>query len=175
MLMPWLVAECGFDGGVALAGTPRTLWEVSYAQNLAVLDTLTGEQRDAAEAQIAAERERAENLDALDDGETLFGVPVKYQRSIAELDEIALALDAGVPMLFLWGEADFQIGREDFDAWKEGLGESEQFTFISYPGLNHLFMQAQEGDDLSNAAEVYARQAQMDPRVAADIAAWLAD
>lgn len=173
MLMPWLATECGFDGGVALAGTPRALWEVSYAQNLAVLDSLPDDQRAAAEAQIEAERARAENLDALADDETLFGAPVKYQRSIAELDEIALALSADVPMLFLWGDADFQVGREDFEAWQEGLGESDRFAFICYPGLNHLFMPAQEGDGILNASAVYARSAQMDLQVAADIAEWL--
>ena len=175
MLMPWLVTECGFDAGAALAGTPRTLWEISYAQNLAVLESMIGEQRDAVAAQVEAERVRAENLDALADDETLFGAPVKYQRSIAELDEIALALKADVPMLFLWGEADFQVGREDFEAWQQGLSGSDKCAFISYPGLNHLFMPAQEGDSILNASAVYARAAQMDPQVAADIAAWLAD
>ena len=175
MLMPWLVTECGFDGGVALAGTPRALWEVSYAQNLTVLESMEGEQRDAMAAQVEAEHARAENLDSLADDEMLFGAPVRYQRSISELDEIALALKADVPMLFLWGEADFQVGREDFDAWREGLSGSDKCTCISYPGLNHLFMPAQEGDSILNASAVYARAAQMDPQVAADIAAWLAD
>ena len=140
-----------------------------------MLEIIEGEQRDAMAAQVEAEHARAEKLDSLADDEMLFGAPVRYQRSISELDEIALALKADVPMLFLWGEADFQVGREDFDAWREGLSGSDKCTFISYPGLNHLLMPAQEGDSILNASAVYARAAQMDPQVAADIAAWLAD
>ena len=175
MLMPWLAAECGFDGGVALAGTPKQLWEISWQQNLAILETLTGEQRAAAQAQIEAERQRAENLNALDDGETVFGLPVKYLKHMAQLDQIELAKASDVPMLFMWGDADFQVSRSDFEAWKICLGEDERFEYIEYANLNHLFMQAQEGDSAANASAVYARGGQMDSRVAADIAAWLAD
>lgn len=175
MLMPWLVSECGFDGGVALAGTPRQMWEISHQQNLLMLETMTGEQRAAAQAQIDAEYERALQLDTLDNDETVFGLPVMYLKELAALDQIGLAKSAGVPMLFLWGDADFQVLRADFDAWMAGLGGDEAFTFIEYGGLNHLFMRAQPGDSIANASAVYARGGEMDFSVAADIAEWLAD
>ena len=175
MLMPWLVTECGFDGGVALAGTPKALWEISLEQNLALMELMPEDQRALVQAQIDAELAKAEMLETLEDSETVFGLPAKYQRSIGELDEIALAQAAGVPMLFLWGDADFQVSQADFEAWREGLGEDEMFAYIVYPGLNHLFMAAQEGDSIASAAEVFARAGQMDVRVARDIAAWLED
>lgn len=174
MLMPWLVSECGFDGGVALAGTPKQLWEISYEQNLAILPSLPEDQQPALLEQIEAEHARGEQLATMDDGETLFGIPAKYLKHMATLDELALAQSCRKPLLFLWGDADFQISREDFEAWQEGLGDDPRFAYIVYPGLNHLFMPAQEGDGIANAAQVYARAAQMDPAVARDIAAWMA-
>ena len=172
MLMPWLVTECGFDGGAALAGTPKKLWEISMEQNLAVLEGMSGEQRDALQAQIDAERQKGENIGALGDSDTVFGMTVKYLRHMESLDEIALARAAEVPMLFLWGDADFQVSRADYEAWREGLGDGGPFTYIEYAGLNHLFMTAQPGDGIANAMEVYARAGQVDSRVAADIADW---
>lgn len=174
MLMPWLVKECGFDGGVALAGTPRQLWEISWQQNLAILETMPQAQREAAQAQIDAEYARAQNLENLADSEVVFGMPAIYLKELAAHDQITLASEANVPMLMMWGNADFQVSREDFEAWKV-LGESELYTYIEYEGLNHLFMPAWEGDSVTNAAQVYARGGEMDPRVAADIAAWLAN
>lgn len=173
MLMPWLVSECGFDGGAALAGTPKQLWEISYEQNLAILPSLPEAQQASLQKDIEAERARAESLQALDDGETVFGLPAGYLKHMATLDELALAQSCEKPLLFLWGDADFQVSREDFDAWREGLGDGERFAYIVYPGLNHLFMPAQEGDGIASAAQVYARPAQMDPGVARDIAAWM--
>ena len=62
MLTPWLVEECCFDGGIALAGTPKQLWEISYAQNVALLDGLPEEQRAAVMEQIETEAQRALTL-----------------------------------------------------------------------------------------------------------------
>ena len=120
--------ECGFEGGVALAGTPKQRWEISYEQNLA-MEAMTGDQLAAAQEQVDAE----------------------------------LAKTADMPMLFLWGEVDFQFSEADFEAWREGLGDSEGFTYIRYPGLNHLFMQAQRAIPSRTRRRF---------TLAADIAAW---
>ena len=77
-------------------------------------------------------------------------------------------------MLLLWGEADFQVGREDFEAGQQGLSGSDKCAFISYPGLNHLFMPAGEGDSILNAQAAYETPKQVDAQVAQDIAAWMA-
>lgn len=173
MLMPWLVSECGFDGGVALAGTPKQLWEISYQQNLAIMEQMSGEQLAAAQAQVNAELEKARKLATLEDTEMVFGLPASYLKEMAALDQIELARSANVPMLFMWGNADFQVSRADFEAWEAGLSGGEAFAFMEYNGLNHLFMQAQEGDSIANASAVYARGGEMDLCVAADIAGWL--
>ena len=63
--------------------------------------------------------------------------------------------------------------RAAFEAWRERLGESDRFTYITYPGLNHLFMPAGEADSILNAQAAYAGEKHVDAQVAKDIAAWI--
>lgn len=178
MLTPYLVQACGFDGGIALAGTPWQLWEISCAQNLAVIDAMPQEQQAALLSQVEAEREKGLRLAQMTDEEaaqtTVFGISGAYLSHMARLDEVQIALESGKPFLFLWGEADFQVSREAFDAWQERLGDDARFTYRTYPGLNHLFMPAGEGDSILNAQAAYETPKQVDAQVAQDIAAWMA-
>ena len=104
---------------------------------------------------------------------TVFGMPGRYLAHMACLDQAQIAMDSGKPYLFLWGEADFQVDRAAFEAWHERLGDEARFSYITYPGLNHLFMPAGEHDSILDAQAAYAEPKQMDGRVAADIAAWI--
>ena len=178
MLAPYLVQACGFDGGIALAGTPWQLWEVSCAQNLAVIAALPEEQQGALLAQVDAECAKGEQLAQMTDEEaaqtTVFGISGAYLAHMARMDQAQIAKDCGKPFLFLWGEADFQVSREAFDAWRERLGEDARFTYRTYPGLNHLFMTAGEDDSILNAQAAYQTPKQVDAQVAQDIAAWIA-
>lgn len=178
ILTPWLVDECGFTGGIVLAGTPSPLWKMSYDQNLQVIASMPEDQRGALLAQVESERERAETIVRLTDEEarqqTAFGMNALYLKSMDVLDQAAIAAQTEKPFLFLWGESDFQVSRTAFDGWRQALGDGSRYTYLTYAGLNHLFMPAQEGDSLMNVQEAYARPAQVDSAVAADIAAWLA-
>ena len=178
MLTPYLVESCGFDGGIALAGTPWQLWEVSCAQNLAVIAALPAEQQAALLAQVETEREKGLQLAGMSDEEaaqtTVFGMSGAYLVHMARMDQAQIALESGKPFLFLWGEADFQVSREAFDAWQERLGDDARFTYRTYPGLNHLFMPADPEDSILNAQAAYEKPKQVDAKVAQDIANWIA-
>lgn len=177
MLAPYLVRECGFDGGIALAGTPKQLWEISLAQNLAVIAAMPQEQQGAMLAQVEAEREKGQRLAEMTDEEaaqtTVFGIGGTYLAHMARMDQAQIAVECGKPFLFLWGEADFQVDREAFDAWNERLGDDARFAYRTYPGLNHLFMPAGADDSILNAQAAYQEPKQVDAQVAKDIAAWL--
>lgn len=178
MLTPYLVESCGFDGGIALAGTPWQLWEISCAQNLAVIAALPVEQQAELLAQVEAERAKGEQLARMTDEEaaqtTVFGISGTYLVHMARMDQAQIAKDSGKPFLFLWGDADFQVPREAFDAWQERLGDDARFAYVTYPGLNHLFMPADEEDSILNAQAAYAKPKQVDAQVAKDIAEWIA-
>ena len=177
MIAPYLVAECGFDGGVALAGTPKQLWEISRAQNLALMDAMDEAQRADVAAQIEEQTRLAQELADMSDEEaaeaTVFGMSAIYLRHMARMDQAEIARDSGKPFLFLWGTADAQVDREAFEAWKERLGEGP-YTYVEYEGLNHLFLPAREGESLTNLMESYGVPSRMDARVAEDIANWIA-
>ncbi len=178
MLTPYLVQACGFDGGISIAGTPQQLWEISYAQNLAVIEAMPEEQQEALRAQVEQEREKALSLADLSEEEaasvTVFGMPGTYLAHMARMDQAQIALDSGKPFLFIWGEADFQVSREAFEAWQQRLGDDARFTYKTYPGLNHLMMPAGENDSILQAQAAYQEPKQVDPQVAKDIADWIA-
>lgn len=178
MLAPYLVQECGFDGTVALAGTPWQLWEISYQQNLDLLETLPEEQRsEVLYMQVEAEREKAMRLAEMTDEEasstTVFGVSAVYQRHMALMDQAEIAFESGKPFLFLWGEKDVQVPRAAHEAWQDRLGEDARFTYKTYPELNHLFVTAGEGETIANVQEAYNAPKTVDAQVAQDIATWI--
>ncbi len=72
-------------------------------------------------------------------------------------------------MLFLQGERDYQVTMEDLAGWKKALGSRKDVEFISYPKLNHLFI---EGKDNSTPAE-YSAPGNVAKVVVDDIAKWI--
>jgi len=73
------------------------------------------------------------------------------------------------PMLILQGERDYQVTKEDFAGWKKTLASQKSVTFISYPKLNHLFM---EGSGKITPAE-YLTPGNVAKVVIEDIAGWI--
>lgn len=177
ILTPWLVRECGFSGGIALAGTPLPLWRMSYDQNLLSIALMPQEQQDELLQRVEDERAHAESLLQMSEEEartqTVFGLSGYYLQYMEKLDQVAIARETQKPFLFLWGEADLQVNRAAYDAWKNGLGEGALYTYVTYPGLSHLFLPAEEGDSFANLQQAYMRPQTVDPAVAEDIARWL--
>ena len=128
-------------------------------------------------AQIEAEEEKGLRLAWMSDQEaaleTVFGMPAVYLAHMARIDQAQIAKESTKPFLFLWGGADFQVERGAFDAWRDRLGEDERFVYITYPGLNHLFMPAGEEDSILSAQAAYETPKAVDAKVSADIAAWI--
>lgn len=179
-----LLAEINADGAAAagyiiLAGTPRNLWQLSAEQNLLAADAYeqAGDTESAAEIReaVAAELARAETISELPQTETLFGMPVSYLMEFEAIDSLALHMADALPILVLQGEADQQVGMADLAAWKEGLAAHPDASFISYPGLNHLFGRY-EGAPVSImelVAVEYAQRTPFSDTVIDDIANWI--
>ena len=180
MLTPYLIRKSGdggFAGGVIMAGSPRQLWEISLSQNRALIELLPEDQRDAANQQLDAEIARAEQLQDMTDEqameEVVFGASAYYLKHMGGISEIGAALESGgLSLLIMQGENDVQVSmEEDFAAWRNALEGEGDFTFISYPGLNHLFM-AGEGT-IADAMQSYQQPAVVDSAVINDIAEWI--
>ena len=98
-----------------------------------------------------------------------FGVPARYWLDLRGYDPAMSAKELSKPMLILQGERDYQVTMEDFAGWKKALGSRKDVTFISYPKLNHLFM---EGVGKSTPAE-YSVPGNVANVVVDDIVKWI--
>jgi len=63
----------------------------------------------------------------------------------------------------------WQVTLEDFRIWKKEVGELENVKMISYPGLNHLFI---EGKGISLLSE-YSQPGNVPKYVIEDISEWI--
>ena len=179
MLASYIGLKAGApDGYILLAGSPRKLWEVSREQNLAIAQEYEAA-GDAASAKavrdiVAAQQEKANAMDSLADEDTLFGLPVPYQRHLQGIDAAALHLLDQKPVLVLQGERDKQVSMDDFILWQEKLKDHPAAEFISYPALNHLFGDYQgEPVTLMNIAAEYAARTPVAEQVILDIAGFV--
>ena len=100
----------------------------------------------------------------------MLGIPSAYWLDHGRMRPAAEALALARPMLLLQGERDYPVTVEgDLRLWREGLATHPDVRFITYPGLNHLFMRG-EG---TPGPEEYRREGRVDGQVIADIAAWI--
>ena len=179
MLASYIGSKAGApDGYILLAGSPRKLWEVSREQNLAIAGEYeaAGDEAKARAVRdiVAAQQEKANAMDSLVDEDTVFGLPVPYQRHLQGIDAAALHLLDGKPVLVLQGEKDKQVSMDDFILWQEKLKDHPAAEFISYPALNHLFGEYRgEPVTLMNIAAEYAARTPVAEQVILDIAGFV--
>lgn len=147
MLAPRIQAQGGgYAGMVLMAGSPRPLWEIQEAQNLAVIEGMPPADQAALLPMIEEERASALAVQAAEDpsafeGLTVFGLPAYYVWEMLQYDAATLAQDAGIPILVLQGEEDAQIYADvDYVLWQEALAETPDVAYRLYTGLGHAFM-----------------------------------
>ncbi|MCD8511323.1 MAG: alpha/beta fold hydrolase [Bacillus sp. (in: Bacteria)] len=179
MLAPRIDATGGdFAGLVIMAGSPRSLWEIIYDQNLQILNTeeISSTEKEELRSMLEKERNKALHLQELSKeeaiGETLFTLPAYYFKEMELVDMKGLVKEMEKPILVLQGEDDFQVSFErDFLMWKELLGENA--SFISYSGLNHFFVDS-VGGDIGSLVD-YETPGIVSEEVIADVAQWIMD
>ncbi len=77
-------------------------------------------------------------------------LPAAYWMDLKNYDPIQTARNAGVPILVLQGEKDYQVLMTDFALWKSGLKNCSKCRFKSYEKLGHGFF---EGADVPGAEQ----------------------
>lgn len=97
------------------------------------------------------------------------GLPASYWIDLKEYDPVKTAHELDIPILILQGERDYQVKMIDFQGWKDGLSDRSNVEFISYPDLNHLFV---EGDEMSVPDE-YNSEGHVFEKVIEDISNWI--
>lgn len=164
----------GLAGLVLLAGLARPLYDAvpDQVRYLTGRDGLMTELETASLAE--AERQRDQIRSYVAGGppprRPMLGIPNAYWLDHGRMQPIREALALARPMLILQGERDYQVTvDDDLRLWREGLATHPDVRFITYPGLNHLFMHG-EGPP---GPEEYRREGRVDARAIADIAGWI--
>lgn len=175
VLPPLLAREPEVAGGVSLAGSPRSLFDIIHDQTVAQVNASSQSDADKKTAidtslRVTGELKKITDATAAVPPEVASVYTAAYVASLNTLGAADAAKKLTVPLLFLQGEADQQVYPvADFGAWKTELAGRPKTTFKSYPGLNHLFMPTTGAPVPAD----YDKAAKVDPAVTGDIAAWL--
>ncbi|WP_227994848.1 alpha/beta fold hydrolase [Oceanobacillus sp. CFH 90083] len=177
MLAPRIDDEAKTAGIISLAGSPRSLWEIMYDQQIDLLsENLSDETKAGVMEQAEEFKELAESFQDMSEEEAmeynLAGMSGYYFQEMDQYDIGQIALDSNKPILLLQGEADFQVTMEkDFAKWEDIFANEPQATLKTYPDLNHMFILSQ-GENKGTVAE-YNIPGHVDEQVIIDISNWI--
>lgn len=90
--------------------------------------------------QIMKELDKLSDPAALPPDEPVLGAYPAYWADLASYDPLQAAKEITEPCLVLQGEEDYQVTMEDFSLWQAAFEEAENWEFLSFPGLTHLFL-----------------------------------
>lgn len=99
------------------------------------------------------------------------GTYAAYWKNLDHYDQVETAALITQPCLVQQGQEDYQVTMEDYNIWKETYGEKENWTFKTYEGLTHLFMEGKR----ENGPSDYQKKQTVDPQVIADIASFITE
>lgn len=177
MMAPKIAADNPqIKGIISMAGSLRTLQDLSLDQNKAVIaaeTSLTEQQKNDVLTQVEAELDKTKTLD---DGGTgyIMGISTNYWKSLNAIHSAEIVKNLNIPMLILQGGADFQVYPDkDYTLWQTALKGRSNATFKLYDGLSHLFMPNQISANGVPDVSVYNAPDHVAPQVITDIAAWV--
>ena len=149
-------ADPGIRGLIILAGSARPLEDVildqmTYVLSLSMPDPVIRQQQLALlkkQVNLVKDSNRLPTAAAAD---LPLGVPAAYWLDLNAYQPEKVVQTLQQPMLFLLGEADYQVTRDDFQIWQDALAGRDDVQFITYPGLSHLFMPTEDGQKATPA------------------------
>lgn len=170
------IADDEIAGFISLAGSTLPLEDVILEQTryLSKLDGEVDEEEASAIERLEAQVVRVKSADLTKKvarTELPLGVPATYWLDLRGYDPPESAKQIQKPMLFLHGERDYQVTKSDSARWEAALSSKDDVRFLSYPKLNHLFV---EGEGQSSPAE-YSSPGNVAQAVIDDIAAWIGE
>jgi dienelactone hydrolase len=165
---PRIAKETPFIAGFILMAGPARAFEDVLAEQLAYLIPAQHPKKEA-DSLLGAMNHEISLIRRGDfsDSTIRFGVPPAYWLDLKTYNQVTMAKSLPEPMLILQGEKDYQVTMKDFNLWKKGLSEKKNVTYISYPGLFHLFFPG-EGKFTD-----YDKAGHVQEKVITDIAEWI--
>ena len=180
MLAPRIDAEGGdYTGLILLAGSPRKLEEIMIEQQDNALSGLSPVLRWIGNKQIKKIRVNFDKIYKISDEEAKNTNFLGKYNKLYYLKEWGLKpavdylKDLTKPILVMQGDKDVHVSVEnDFNKYKEILGDRPNATFKLYPGLNHLFMPSIYGT-VNKVMKEYKVPQKVKEYVIDDIANWV--
>jgi uncharacterized protein len=131
-------------GIVLLAGNSRPLEDLILEQFTYLYSlndpTLEKDKEALAGVKKKVARVKAAKLTEAPASELPLGIPASYWVWMRAYDPAATAAKLRRPILVLQGERDYQVTAADVEGWKKALADRKDAKFVTYPRLNHLFM-----------------------------------
>ncbi len=162
-------------GFISLAGTLRQIPELAMEQIDYLSSFETMDANDSLEI-LKIKRKMWNSLSPqisnVSSNDSVLGpYTVNYWKYLASYKPAVLAPQIKKPVLVLQGERDYQVLMKDYELWKSTCSGKSNFSFKSYPALNHLFMEG-NGGKLSSPKE-YLRASNVPEFVIIDIKNWI--
>ena len=161
MLAPRIVSEGDFAGGIIMAGSPRSLLDVVYDQNMYFIELmdLGDDERSALYEQVEQAREE------------FFSLPQGYIMEMDAHPAESYLLETNKPFLIMQGGKDFQVYPDvDFALYREIARGRGNIALRLYDGLTHLFTRSTMD---TPTTDDYVAGSHVDPGPLADIVDWL--
>jgi len=175
MLAPRIQASGGnFAGLVLMAGSPRFLLDLSYDQNVLLIErTMTGEEKANAYASLSGWDDMVNTILSIPDeaakGVDIGGMSAYYLKDLYFNPPANYIDNVRVPVLVLQGDADFQVlADKDYVLYKEMFAGRNNVFFNLYEGLNHMFIKSTTG-----FIDEYNIPGNVDKQVLEDISRWI--
>lgn len=175
MLAPRIALADGRLAGLALLAAPALPLEdkvVMQARYLALVSGMITAEQEARIGELETQRNTVRSLtdEASAPARLMLDLPARYWLDLRGYDPVAAARASGLPLLVVAGDRDYQVDRNDWVRWEEGLRGAPRTTLNIYPGLNHLLI-AGEGPP---HPDEYFRAGQVDRNLIGDLASWIA-
>lgn len=171
MVIPRIEAKAkNVKGFIFLASNARKLEDHMLEQTRYVisLDTTKKDYNHLLDS-IAGETEKIKSLSlSSKDTTAILFLPVSYWLDLNQYNQVDAVQKLNQPMLFLWGQRDYQITETDFNIWKKALA-NKKAEFRAYPDLNHFFI---KGVGKSTPFE-YNKKGNVDLEPINDISNWI--
>lgn len=171
MLLPRIAKIIpGVKGLIYLGSNSRPLEDIQYEQTAYVLgfDTIIKDHKSYLDS-IKREVTKIKMLKPTDkDSSFIFRLPHSYWIDMNKYNPVKTAEELKTPMLFIFGDRDYQVTDADLNLWKSGL-KGPNVEFKSYKNLNHFFI---TGVGKSVPSE-YGKSANVDITMINDMANWI--
>jgi dienelactone hydrolase len=173
--LPLILKQCpGVKGGISMAGCSRPIEDLITDQYI-YLTKLDGKVNLGERLFLRKEMKKikfvkSDKLLKAKPKKSILGYwPTNFWKQIRNYKPVDELKAIEKPVLFLQGDRDYQVTNKDLALWKSGYLEKKDWSFISYPKLNHLFI---EGEGNPNPIE-YFTGGNIPIYVIEDLANWM--